>query len=201
MSKHTVKKQGFSLIEALVALSVTAMAGAVLLLSVESSLNTTTEAVDRTIADGIAQQVIDEILTKRYVEAGESGDGTGPNVGPIGPSANEQLGLRRKDFDDTDDYAGYVAHPLKGIWGQPLGTGDDEGNQRSAKFRVPDNFFDNWRMRIEVYYVNPNDHTLSSATPTAYRAIEVHIELIGLDGAVTPLAHRKRVIAYVPPTT
>jgi type II secretory pathway pseudopilin PulG len=63
---------GFSLVEALVALSITSLAGAVLLLAVESSLGTTTEAVHRTIADGIAQQTLHEILTKRYTEKGES---------------------------------------------------------------------------------------------------------------------------------
>mgnify|MGYP003343051482 CR=1 FL=1 len=52
---------GFSLIEALIALSITSIAGAVLLLSVQSSLDTTIEAVDKTIADGIAQQTIDEM--------------------------------------------------------------------------------------------------------------------------------------------
>ena len=57
----------FSLIEALIALSITSIAGAVLLLSVQSSLDTTIEAVDKTIADGVAQQTIDEILTKRFV--------------------------------------------------------------------------------------------------------------------------------------
>ena len=47
---------GFSLIEALLALTITALAGSVLLLSVDTSLDTTTQAVERTIADGIAQQ-------------------------------------------------------------------------------------------------------------------------------------------------
>jgi len=42
---------GFSLIEALIALTITSMAGAVLLLGVQSSLDTTIEAVERTIAD------------------------------------------------------------------------------------------------------------------------------------------------------
>ena len=63
-------KRAFSLIEALIALTITSMAGAVLLLGVQSSLDTTIEAVERTIADGIAQQTIDEIMTKRYTASG-----------------------------------------------------------------------------------------------------------------------------------
>src|SRR5207249_7453023 len=78
---------GFSLIEALIALTITSMAGAVLLLGVQSSLDTTLEAVERTIADGVAQQTMDEVLTKRYVGAGDNPLGT-----TFGPLATELLG-------------------------------------------------------------------------------------------------------------
>jgi len=152
------------------ALSVTALAGAVLLLSVESSLQTTTEAVERTIADGIAQQTLNEILTKRYVEAGESGDGTGS--GTLGPTLWESGGNGIERFNDIDDYAGYSASPLKGVYGEAPGTGDDQGNQRLANFRFRSDYFQNWRQRVQVYYVDPNNPSASSATATAYRAIE-----------------------------
>src|SRR5262245_37131325 len=77
----------FTLIEALIALSITSLAGAVLLLSVQSSLETTVEAVQRTIADGIAQQTIDEILTKRYMEPADD-----PLSNLLGPITGEILG-------------------------------------------------------------------------------------------------------------
>src|SRR5438105_13124017 len=93
---------GFSLIEALLALTITAMAGAVLLLSVDTSLDTTTQAVERTIADGIAQQLLDEILTKRYVGAGESALTT-----TLAPTTTEQVGGGTITFDDIDDYNGF----------------------------------------------------------------------------------------------
>jgi type II secretory pathway pseudopilin PulG len=185
---------GFTLIEALIALSITSLAGAVLLLSVQSSLDTTIEAVDRTIADGVAQQTLDEILTKRYV-----GQGDTPLLATLGPSTSELLGLGTSLFDDTDDFNGYVAQPLKGTYGEVLGTGDDNGNLRLANFRVRSDYFQNWRVRAEVYYVDADDHTVRSAPPTNYRAIEVHVELIRPSGAAVPLATRKRVIAYVPP--
>jgi hypothetical protein len=181
------------------ALSVTALAGAVLLLSVESSLQTTTEAVERTIADGIAQQTLNEILSKRYVEAGESGDGTGS--GALGPTLWESGGNGMERFNDIDDYAGYSALPLKGVYGEALGTGDDQGNQRLSNFRLRSDFFQNWRQRVQVYYVDPNNPSASSATATAYRAIEVQIEFIDSKGAVHPLANRKRIIAYITPST
>jgi type II secretory pathway pseudopilin PulG len=192
--------RGFSLIEALAALSVTALAGAVLLLAVESALVNSTQAVQRTIADGVAQQLLDEMLTKRYVEPGESGDGSTGLLGPLGATAFELLGAGTQRFNDIDDYAGYAAQPLVGAYGETLGTGDDAGGLRNGNFRVPSDTFANWRIRAAVYYVNPTDHTVASSEPTAYRAIEVFVELIHPDGVAEQLAHRKRVIAYIPPT-
>jgi type II secretory pathway pseudopilin PulG len=186
----------FSLIEALIALSITSLAGAVLLLSVQSSLDTTLDAVERTIADGLAQQLLDEILTKRYSGPGESALAT-----TLGPLTNESLSAGRSMYDDVDDYAGYVAQPPKGTFGEELGTGDDSGNARLANFRVRGEFFQNWQVRTLVFYVSANDHTITSATPTNFRAIEVHIEQIAPDGRVTPLATRKRVVTYLPPPT
>ena len=197
LSKPARQKQrpaGFTLVEALISLSITSLAGAVLLLSVQSSLDTTVEAVERTIADGIAQQTLDEIVTKRYV-----GQGDDPLLATLGAATNELLGGGTSLFDDTDDYAGYVVQPLKGMYGELLGTGDDSGNQRLANFRVRSDYFQNWRLRVEVYYVDPNDHTIRSLAPTNYRAVEVHVERMRTDGAALPLANRKRVIAYVPP--
>lgn len=187
------RQRGFSLVEALVALSITALAGSVLLLSVDSSLATTMEAVQQTIADGIAQQVLDEMLTKRYMESGGN-----PLTDLLNATAWELLGAGTERFDDVDDFAGYIAHPAEGIFGEALGTGDDEGDLRLDNFRLRSDYFQNWRQRVLVYFVDPNDHTIQSATPTAYRAIEVIVEYIGPNGAARPLARRKRVIAYVP---
>jgi hypothetical protein len=189
-------RRAFSLMEALVALSITSLAGTVLLLSVQSSLSTTTEAVDRTIADGVAERMLHEILTRRYVGVGDSALLT-----TLGPTTSELLGGGTAYFDDVDDYAGYTAQPLKGAYGEALGTGDDAGNLRLENFRLHTDFFQNWRLRVDVYYVDPSDHTLRSNTPTNYRAIEVNVELVETSGAIFPLATRKRVIAYVPPPT
>lgn len=185
---------GFSLVEALVALSVVSLAGAVLLLSVESSLDTTTQAVHRTIADGIAQQMLHEILTKRYTEKGED-----PLLGLLSASSEELAVLGTALFDDTDDYAGLVVQPLRDAHGQLLGTADENGHPRLANFRVRSDFFQNWRLRVEVYHVQADNHTQRSTTPTPYRAIEVFVEQIERGGGVLPLAHRRGVIAYVPP--
>ena len=104
-------------------------------------------------------------------------------------------------FDDTDDYAGYVAQPLKGLSGETLGTGDDSGGLRLQNFRVRSDYFQNWRVRVDVYYVNPDNHLVRSSTATDFRMIDVNVELVRTNGSVLPLANRKRLIAYVPPPT
>jgi prepilin-type N-terminal cleavage/methylation domain-containing protein len=199
-------RRGFSLIEALIALSITSLAGAVLLLSVESSLQTTSDAVERTIADGVAQRLLDEILTRRFVDREEtSGSGGSSLLGLealkelLGPTTSESLGDGFELFDDVDDFAGHSAKPLKGSDGEVLGTGDDNGNQRLENFRLRTSFFNNWRQRVDVYYVTADDHTVRSGTVTPYRAIEVFVERVEADGTAFPLAHRKRIVSYIRP--
>jgi prepilin-type N-terminal cleavage/methylation domain-containing protein len=186
--------RGFSLIEALVALSVTSLAGAVLLLGVESSLSTTTDAVDQTIADGLAQLTLDEILTKRYVGPGEN-----PLAAALGPSSAEALAARRTAFDDVDDYNGFSTKPVRGIDGELLGASDGSGGLRLANFRLRNEFFRNWRLRVDVYYVDPINHTIRSNSPTYFRAVEVRVEQVQPNGGAIPLATRKRIVAYISP--
>lgn len=197
LPRRTRRPGGFSLIEALIALSITALAGSVLLLSVDSSLESTTEAVRRTIAEGMAQQLLDEMLTKQYTEPGGGGGGL---AALLGPTASELLGLGIERFDDVDDFLGYVAQPVEGVYGEVLGTGNDSGGLRLNSFRMRSDYFNNWRQRADVYFVDPNDHTVRSNTPTAYRALEVNVEWIKPNGGVIPLARRKRIITYVPST-
>ena len=193
------RRPGFSLVEALIALSIMALAGAVLLLSVESSLENTADAVDRTIADGIAQQMLDQILTKKYVENAGAGGALADVLAGVGAALDELTGGGTELYDDVDDYNGYTANPPEDIYGQPLGTGDNAGGQRLANFRVPGAFFQNWRMRVQVYFVDPNDHRIVSGSATAYRAVQVLVERLEADGSAIPLADRKRVITYIQP--
>jgi type II secretory pathway pseudopilin PulG len=190
---QTSCRRAFSLIEALTSLTIMSLAGAVLLLSVESSLDTTIKAVDRTIADGIAQQMLHEVLTKRYTPS------SGSPLDPLTGSSSLTTGTGTSSFTAISDYAGYTAQPLQGIYGEKLGTGDDSGNLRLQNFRVRGDFFQNWKLCVDEYFVTPSDHTVKSASATYFRAIEVHVDYIESSGAAVPLASRKRVVAYVPP--
>lgn len=184
----------FSLIEAMVALSITAMAGAVLLLATEGVLKSTNDAVAQTVAQGMAAQLIDEVLGARYCAA------TNPYETSLSASAWELAGSGRERFNDTDDYNNYTATPPKDLWGVTLGQGDDAGGLRHPSLRNSSSEFQKWRQRIEVYYVNPSDPTqrLPNSSPTDFRAVEVTIERFEPNGSVRPLAKLRRVYCYVP---
>jgi type II secretory pathway pseudopilin PulG len=187
--------KAFSLIEALVALSITAMAGAVLLLATEGVLETTNDAVAQTIAQGMATQLIDEVLGTMHSEPG-----VGPYQTSLGPNNYELAGDGRERFNDTDDFNGYLTQPPEDCWGKPLGRGNDSGGTRHPAFYAPGHDFDAWRQRIAVYYVNPADPTqrLASNQTSDYRAVEVTIERVEPNGSIRPLAIQRRVFCYVP---
>lgn len=190
------RRRAFTLVEAVIAVAITALAGSVLLLAVESCLTTTAEATERTLAEGLAEQLLEEIFSRRYAEPGAN-----PITGTLGKDASETSGNARLLFDDTDDYHGYVSQPPRDPWGNTHGQGDDAGGLRHANFHLPDGMLANWRQQVEVYFVNANDlsQRLTNGT-SAYRAVEVTIQHVQRDGTLRPLANRRRVYAYLPPT-
>ncbi len=194
------QRKAFSLIEAMVALSITAMAGAVLLLTTEGVLKTTNDAVAQTIAQGMAAQLIDEVLGARYAA------GTDPHETSLSASNHERNGAGRERFNDTDDYNGHASSPPTDTWGIPLGQGagdtnnDGVGELRHPALRSPGDDFRGWNQKIEVYYVDPANPSIrrSNTQPTDYRAVEVTIERVEPNGAIRPLAKMRRVFCYVP---
>lgn len=186
------RRCGFSLVEVLFALTILALAGSVMLLTVESTIAGSSDSIDRALAEGMAKLLLDEVMTQRYVEAGAS-----PLQVGLGPGGDEP---NRSQYDDSDDYHGYVATPPKDRFGQTLGWGDSSGNLRIASLRANNNLYANWRQRVEVYYVSAADHSqrLTGSSTSNFRAIEVHIEAVAADGAVTNLATQRRVYATLP---
>ena len=188
-------RAGFTLVEALVALTLLVMASSVILLSVETSVGTASQSVESAIAEGIADQIIDEVLGNRYHAVGAT-----PNQYPLGPSSWERAGNGRERFNDIDDFHGFVTQGAEDQWGYALGSGDGQGGQRQTELQVRAGFFNNWQQKIEVYYVNENNlsQRLSANQTSSFRAVEVTISHMAPDGTLHQLAKRRRVLAYVP---
>jgi type II secretory pathway pseudopilin PulG len=198
---HSRTRTGFTLIEALAAITIMAFAGSVLLLAAQTSLDASDDAAKQAIAQGICEQVLDEIMSKRYMESGQSYD-----QATLSFEAGES---GRQNWDDTDDFNGYSAQDIQDTYGKTLGTGDDAGGFRHSNFRIASSFFNKWRVRVDVYYVDSNDLTVRLDNPavaaggtittrSGYRCAEVFVEYQDTDGTYRTLAKGRRVYAYIP---
>jgi type II secretory pathway pseudopilin PulG len=188
-------RPGYTLVEAMVALSLTAMAGAVVLLTVETSLDAADQALQQTVATGMAEQLLDEVVGAMYCAPG--GD---PYQATLAPDIWEAQGRGRERFSENGDFHGFVAQPPEDLWGNPLGQGEDRDELRPASFRTPAGAFDSWRQQVEVYYVSAADPSvrLTGSQTSDYRAVEVVISRQVSSGAYVELSRVRRVVANVP---
>jgi type II secretory pathway pseudopilin PulG len=179
---------GFTLIEALVATTVTVLAGSAILLALESSLRSTEMAREQSIGQGIAQQLLDEVACAKYPPAGSA-----PQPPALG------AGSSRAAFDDIDDYHGYSSVPAD-RWGRPLGTGGVGGTQRHPLLRLRDGYFSHWQTTIEVYFVSDSNlsQPLTGGQTSNHRAVRVRVVVNDPVGASRQVAEAQRVFANVP---
>jgi hypothetical protein len=183
------------LVEALVALTVATLASGALFLGLYSSLGATDQSLEQATAQGIAEQVIDEVLGKHYAMPG-----AGPYQSSLGPSSWESAGSGRSRFNDTDDYHGFAAQPLEDRHGIELGSDDGAGGERHANFKIPSGFFNDWKQEIDVYYVDEANPAvrLSSGQSSNLRAVEVRILHAPAGQPSRELVRLRRVYGYVP---
>lgn len=189
-------RSGFTLTEALVALSLTAMAGAVLLVTAQSAVDTGDEALEQTIALGMAQQLVDEVLGATYCAKGAS-----PTDTFLGRNSYEEGGSGRERYSDTDDYNDLRITPVEDRYGSVLGSGNGAGGLRNANFRLRSNYFSSWRQEVDIYYVSDSNpaQKLSGTSTSNTRAVEVRITRTDSSGRRRELAKIRRVYSYVQP--
>jgi type II secretory pathway pseudopilin PulG len=188
-------RRAFTLVEAMIATSITVMAGTALMLGVASSLKTTNDVLDQALAAGIAQQLMDEIAGQLYCQ-----DPANPYPYPLSGSAYELAGVCRERFNDIGDYNGFSAQPPKDRFGAGLGTDDGIGGLRDPNFRVTSSFFANWQETVSVYYVSATNQSLalSAGQTSNYQAAEVKIYFKDPTQGTRLLASLRRVFTYVP---
>ena len=190
----TRRRAGFTLVEVMVAMTIMAMAGTTLLVGLTATTVATQDAVDTAAAQGLAQQLLDEICGMRYCEAGASPLDTG-----LGPGAPEVSAGARREFDDIDDYHGVRTSPPTDRWGVALGSDDGKQSTRPSAFRAPTSFFTGWRQEVDVQYVSESNLSQSlSSGASNYRVIRVRIVADLPTGGTKVLADLSRTVAYVP---
>ncbi len=187
------RRAGFTLVEALLGVSMTAICGTAVMLGLNTALETSDHATEKLLATGLAQSYLDEIMSQRYCEAG-----AGPQ-GSLGPGAPEVAGTGRSLYDDVDDFNGLSNAPPRDIWNVNYGTDDGTGGQRHLHFRLPASALQNFRVAVEVYYVNATDLTtkLTGTNRSNYRAVHARVFVDDPNGS-REVVNLRRVIGYVP---
>lgn len=190
-------RPGFSLVEAIVAMTIVAIASSVLLLGVEATLQSVEYQEEVTIADGIARQLLDEIQGQNWVDPLIRSN---PYQTSLSASGDELVGPGRSKFDDTDDYNGYTSTPPVHIDGETLSTSDSSGDTLPEAFRPSSSFLSRWRCTIEVSYVSEADHSVKvpATSPTNYRVLICRVFRRNADNTWREVVERERIISYIP---
>jgi len=188
-------RAAYSLAEALAALAITAVAGAALLFSINSNLELTEHTQRRVIAQGMARQLMDEVLGTRYMALGAT-----PYQTAFSPSSWELIPGTRERFDDVDDYDASLEQPPVDEYGILLGTENGLGGQRNQAFWAPVDYLERWQQQISISYANPADlsQSLSGTQTSDYRAVEVRIVYNDPQRGPIELARIRRIVSYVP---
>jgi type II secretory pathway pseudopilin PulG len=185
---------GFTFVESMVAVSITSIAGAALLLGVSSALQCTRTALEQTVGLGMAQQMMDELAGKGYCEVANS-----PYDITMGPTSADLAGPGRSKFTNIEDYNGLVATPPLDPTAITLGIDDGQGGQRHPNLQSA-TYFNNWQRSVVVYYVDPTNLSvqLQAGQTSNYRAVEVRVSIQDRSGALRPVITLRRVFAYIP---
>ncbi len=184
---------GFTLAEALVAISVATIAGTALLTALANSVQSSSILLRRTIGLGLAQQMLDEIAATAFP------------VYPDGytPGQHESA-TNRLPFDDIDDYHGWSSRPPVDRDGRPLGSGGTIRNgtylPRPTSMQVNPLLMERFSRSVTVEFVEPaaDGKWLVRSKPTDWRRVTVTIRHTDLAGRTQTVATLTEVFARIP---
>jgi len=141
-----------SLIEVVASTMIVGLMAVAALNSLGAATRSSESIGNRAVAAGLADELMSEILQAPY------GD---PNQTPVFGRESGEPSSPRAAFDDVDDFDGWNASPP----------------QYSDGTAMPDRA--DWRHRVRVYRVRPDDPTQTSSTDLGAKGIEVTIEYRG----------------------
>ena len=184
------KPSGFTLVEALVAVSITAIAGTALLTSIGSTVSAGHETMLQSIAAGLAEQMLDEINSVRF------------------PDGNLTLFLpsTRETYDDIDDYRHWSSQPPRHRNGEIIGQETRLVYNRYKVSRVypmrpnPE-FLNNFSRSVEVQRVEPDGSNGWNVVydHTHHRRVIVTVCYTDAKGQTRTLAEVSRIFSAIPP--
>ena len=172
MKQNISHQKGFSLIETIMVVVVLAIAIPSLLLRIWTGTRASANGEYTTIANHLAEDLMEEILEKRWDENTPSGGGTIPNGSKTAPASfGTAEGETRTTFDDIDDYHGLSENPPKDATNTSM-TG-----------------YDDFTRTVSIIYVdtsNLNTAVVSTPRPD-YKQIAVTVSWTVYDGGSVQL--------------
>ncbi len=181
-------RSGFSMVEALLGVTIATIAGAAMLTSVGAAVSATQELKNANVARALADQLMDEIAGVRF------------------PAPGLQLALSAMDrspFEEIDDYSGLIDMPPRTRAGQLIGSESlqtDNGSiDRPAQTAVDAEYMQRFGRSVSVERVEPDAYgswTVLSAH-TDHRRVTVNVWYADYNNNMVPLARVTRVFSNV----
>lgn len=176
------------MVESLMAMAVAAISGTALLTSIGTAIQSSTETLNTSLAQGLAEQLMDEVSATRFPAA--------TNVPLSAKSA-------RSVFDDMDDFNAYSRSPPEDRNGYAIGTegpGSLPPAMRALWMQPDASFFNGFSQQVLVERLLPNGTGWTVVSQhTDYRRVTVTISATDPRGQTRDLAQVVRVFAYSPP--
>lgn len=193
--RRRTSRPGFTLVEALLSISLTAIVGTALVAALESTGEVNRAALDRFVAQGIAETIMDEIAGFSYCELGTSAYQL-----PLGPGSSEWVGSNRTGCDDIDDFHGLNQKPPLDPWGVQFGRDSVGTTERHASFCLPTNYLSRFRCKVEGYYVSSADLNtrLTGTNVSDYRAFHVKVSVTDPGTNEREIVNLRRVFSNIP---
>ncbi|WP_417386728.1 type IV pilus modification PilV family protein [Gimesia sp.] len=185
-------RTGFTLVESLVSVTITAIAGAALFSAIGASLGTSYSALNHNIGTGLADLMLEELAAVRF---------------PVASDTRPGFRSTREYFDDLDDYDSWTSTPPENKQGYTLGMEPTTILERYPIGRpsllVPDTGFLNRLTReVSVERIQPDITGTGwevTQSNTSYRRVTVTIKLaMNANSPAQVISEATRIFSYVP---
>lgn len=182
------RRRGISLVESLIAVSLTTLAGGALLSTVGSTVQISTDGTHTAIAQGLADQLMDEIASVKF---------------PRSTTAFMPTGIGRSAFDDLDDYHNWNASPPQTRDGMAVGTErmtfGSYAMARPLNFQPDPRVMNRFRQQVTVEKIAEatGNNWIVVTTDTPLRRVTVTISYTNAQNQTRSLAVQTRVFSDV----
>lgn len=191
-------RHGFTYAESMISLAVISLAGAALLTSVAGTVSSSHDALYRSIGQGLARQMMDEIAASTF---------------PSGNVVAATIKYDRSEFTSVDDYANWTESPPRTKFGEVLGSDNGattssympsmmgQSGNRAVELQAAPGFLQRFTRSVRVERVQPGPQGWTVvAQPTPHRRVTVIVTYTGTNQPAREVARITRVFSAVSPS-